>query len=410
MQDMDTREAKAWDETLMAFVGGLPPVLDESQRPEEDVYGVPPIEVPEDSQLPAPTSPVEIPASQPRDDTPGKMEVEIAGKDGEKNEDGKETGDETAKGDGMDGKETGDEMAKGDGMDGKETGDETAKGDGMDGKETGDETAKGDGMDGKTRDEKNEEQEVEEKKKPPAKPPTMTAAAVKTKPKKKIPEEGLKDLPMVTREAQQAQKKHKTTVSRMDAAEEAKTTAKSGGRKDKVFKRPSAKAKASSSRRQQSPAKPPAEPANPEVEMVESDSDDKEVCKNLEQEFAEAAETAEVKPKGRNGKRKGETDKEKPEEKTKKIPRKEKTEKAEKIEKTTEKKSEKPQKTEKTEGEETRKTFAGRRCPAENEDAIKRFQVIKKVFQEQILPKVQGPISALEARDINQKKLSCSWG
>ena len=382
----------------MDFVegAGLPPVLDESQRPAEDVYTAPPVEVPselpQDSQLPDPASPVEIPPSQPRDAIPEETEEDKTEKDGnEEDGDGKKNGD---------GEENGD---------GKKNGD---------GEENGDGKKKGD--DGK-QDEKIEEPEMEEhvEEKLPAKPPTRTAAAVKTRPKKKLAEttqDEIKELPMVTREAQQAQKKLKANVGKMDAAEEPKT-GRIGGGKNQVLKRPAAKPAAN--RGKQSNANPKAQPASQEVEMVESDSDREEGCKkNLSQEFAAAADlpkekqdkksrasapskTEQPKPKAQTRKREIQTEMHKEPEQMKK-PRKEKQQK-------TDKTGDKTEKDQKTEGEDTKEkvkaTFAGRRCPAENEDAIKRFQVIKKVFQEAILPKVHGPISALEATDKHQKKL-----
>ena len=271
-------------------------------------------------------------------------------------------------------------------------------------------------------------------------------AAVKSRPKKtkrvegtdqptEVPEppkpsDDLKDLPMITREAQQAQKAKKAKVSKMD-----------GEAPEKGGKRSAPKAKADKPKRQRK-ADPSAEKEEvTETVEIEDDGEEEEGLelegcrKDLSQDFEAAAETQPPKRRvsAAKAKAKSRQDKSKLEEKDKvkgkgkaadqekgkggKVADKEKgkggkvadKEKGKgkvadkKKDKLTDKNKDKVADEHKEEVEPAddkpkgKSTFAGRYCPSENEEAIQRFNVIKKVFQESILPKVSGPTSSLEA-------------
>ena len=261
-------------------------------------------------------------------------------------------------------------------------------------------------------------------------------AAVKSRPKPKtVPEppkpvEPLKELPMITREAQQAQKQKADKVAKMDGKRGDEGKVPQDGRK-----RANPKPKDEKPKRSKKAAAPAGKAEVPEtvVEIEDEDGEDSKSCKkDLSEEFEAAAEEtrtrkrkpSEPKAKAKSSRRKLDktevADKEREENEGKvsgkdngKVADKKAENKKGKVTDKTKGKvtdSNKGKVTDKTQGKDEtgedkpkgKSTFAGRYCPAENEEAIQRFNVIKKVFQEAILPKVSGPISSLEAGNGNK--------
>ena len=222
-------------------------------------------------------------------------------------------------------------------------------------------------------------------------------------------EDEVKELPMVRREDQQVMKGCKAKIAKMDAAASKEPETKEGdggskpgrgrGRGRGIRKRPAAS---------QSAKEEPDEDA----ELIQSD--DESTKENLESKFEAAADDVNP-PKTKKARKAKDAKSEEPKSSKETKPKESKAKVAAKkpapkdtpepepdLKAKAEKKrkSKTPEKAEKVEAppaKAAKVTFAGRRCPAENEDAIQRFNIIKKVFQENIQPKLTGAISSLEA-------------
>ena len=229
--------------------------------------------------------------------------------------------------------------------------------------------------------------------------------------------EDLKDLPMVTREHQQAIKTQKDKTKKMDDAREAsrgepKGRGRGRGRGRGIAKRPASRkpAKGKKQPRLASPVEAPV--------FVDSESEgtDGEECKkDLTSDFEAAADKSAKLPaktedqvdtnKGKPDKRKRPSTKDdaskgkaarKVARKVKEPKENEPKEKKPKEKKPKEKEPE-PKEAECEKGTQRKATFAGRYCPARDGIASARFLVIRKVFEEKIERMLTGSVSSFEA-------------
>lgn len=252
----------------------------------------------------------------------------------------------------------------------------------------------------------------------------------------------VKELPMVTREAQQAAKNAKDKVDKMDAAEAApkvpKETAKAPPKRAKAAAKKAAAKKAAAQKpppknasakkvaaKAKALMKRPSARAEPvEVEAEEepvdggeiSDDDDEDKCKkNLAETFEAAVDEPE--PSKKRPGRAAKTEEEEPN-KEEDVPKKKKRRgKKEQVQETSclpeqatetkDKEMEKDAAADDGSGAQgTRKlTFAGR-YPPKRAAEMQRFNVIRKVFEENIEPKLVGSVTSLEAGNLLKKRFS----
>ena len=239
--------------------------------------------------------------------------------------------------------------------------------------------------------------------------------------------EGLKDLPMVTREHQQAIKNQKNKTRRMDDARDAprgrdaepKGRGRGRGRGRGIAKRPASRKPAKGQKQARL-----ASPVDATVTVLENEGEEtngEECRKDLARDFEAAAEKS---AKLRTQKDPVDTHKgiakDKPDKRkrpsTKDDVRKESDEthgKARKgackadapeempdVPKVTKaaRKAKEPKEVPSGEGQVLRKaTFAGRYCPSRDGIASARFLVIRKVFEEKVEGKLTGSVSSCEA-------------
>lgn len=228
-----------------------------------------------------------------------------------------------------------------------------------------------------------------------------------------------KDLPMVTREAQQAFKEKGTRVSKSDAAAAAAppaAPAKTSGKA--VMKRPAAAKKGPEKPKSKRPKKIMAEPVEV-VEEIASDDDQGDLASDLEDVASDQVETgspgpvpnrrARIKaPSGTSQPKARATAKAKAAAKNVTTPKNKNKESRrastknhvpveERANGVKEKKSGK--KNDEEIGKKQKKTFAGRRCP-ECGPSLFRFRAMEKIYDEDVAPKLSISVGMAEERQL----------
>lgn len=245
--------------------------------------------------------------------------------------------------------------------------------------------------------------------KPKEECPSTMGQEAGIKPEKPPGDEELEELPMVTREQQVAFKGAKAAAKKMDDAAEVaplpkESKAKANARKRTapvavapVLKRPAAASSKGAKLAQ------PVEPAEAEeAEEVESDGP----RENLSPKFEEVASDVEEvpaaawkEPAKEPAKARVRKQKEAAQLEEQPRPKKQKSDKKDDKATKESKEAEGRPKPAGSENPPKKATFAGRACPTKNELAKTRFQVIRKVFEEQIGVKItSGSASSAEAR------------